>query len=283
EAAALRSAGRRETGAARRLGHDPRPFGHHPRPRRRGALGRGAGEAGGARHRFAAGGARQPAPRPARFGHEEPRLHRPELRRPRGRDGFAHPEGADRVPQVARRAERPERRRGDPEGQPESRLGGGTRHHHRRPRHLRLRGQGDGPRGRLRRRQRRVRARVADRARRLLGQRQGLRHLRPRRPLAGDARRGAGPAGPLDVPGRGRGAHAGGQHAHHDLRRPHHRQLRVALHHPAPGRRDLHRHAAGRGPRQEAGPGLPQARPDHAPRHRGPGRAGAAHRGLRGV
>jgi 2-keto-3-deoxy-L-fuconate dehydrogenase len=28
EAAALRSAGRRETGAARRLGHDPRPFGH---------------------------------------------------------------------------------------------------------------------------------------------------------------------------------------------------------------------------------------------------------------
>ncbi|CAA9259138.1 MAG: 2,4-diketo-3-deoxy-L-fuconate hydrolase, partial [uncultured Acetobacteraceae bacterium] len=283
EAAALRSAGRRETGAARRFGHHPRPVGHGPGPRRRGALGRRIGEAGGARPGFVAGGARQPAPRPAGGRHEEPRLHRPELRRPRGRDGGAHPEGADRVPEVARRAQRPERRRGDPQEQSESRLGSGAGHHHRRPRHLRLRRQGDGPRGRLRGRQRRVRARVADRARRLLGQGQGLRHLRPRRPLAGDARRGAGPAGPLDVLRRGRGADAGRQHAHHDLRRPHDRQLRVALHHLAPGRRDLHRHAAGRGPRQEADPDLPQARPDHAARHRRARGADAAHRGLRGL
>ncbi len=45
-------------------------------------------------------------------------------------------------------------------------------------------------RGRLLHHQRRQRARIPDRARRHLGQGQGLRHLRPDRPLAGDARRG---------------------------------------------------------------------------------------------
>ena len=71
------------------------------------------------------------------------------------------------------------------------------------------RGPGAGPCRRLCGGQRRLRARMADRARRRLGQGQGLRHLRPGRPLAGDQGRGAGPAEPDHVLRRGRPAHAG--------------------------------------------------------------------------
>ena len=58
------------------------------------------------------------------------------------------------------------------------------------------RGRRAGARGRLLRRQRRLRARIPARARRPVGQGQGLRHLRPDRPLAGDGRRGGRPAEP---------------------------------------------------------------------------------------
>ena len=62
------------------------------------------------------------------------------------------------------------------------------------------------------------RARVPDRARRHLGQGQGLRHLRPGRPLAGDHGRDRRSAGARPVARRQRPAHAERQHAHDDLR-----------------------------------------------------------------
>ena len=56
--------------------------------------------------------------------------------------------------------------------------------------------RGDGSRRRLLRRQRRERARIPDRARRHLGQGQGLRHVRPDRPVAGHQGRNRRPAEP---------------------------------------------------------------------------------------
>ncbi len=81
-------------------------------------------------------------------------------------------------------------------GQRQERLGGRARRGHRQPRALRVRSRCAEARGRLLRGQRRVRARIPDRARRHLGQGQGLRHLRPHRPVAGDGRRDPRPAEP---------------------------------------------------------------------------------------
>jgi hypothetical protein len=71
--------------------------------------------------------------------------------------------------------------------------------------------RGPGLRRRLRADQRRLRARLPDRARRHLGQGQGLRHLRSGRPVDGDLGRGRRPAGPRHVAGRQRQAQAGRQ------------------------------------------------------------------------
>ena len=143
----------------------------------------------------------------------------------------------------------------------EDRLGSRARHHHRHQGEVRDRGHGARPRRRLCRRQRRLRARVAVRARHHLGQGQGLRHLRPPRPLAGDQGRGAGPAEPGDVHRRRRRAPAGRHYPHDDLRREEADRLCQPVHHAASGRRDLHRHAAGRGPGQEADAGIPEGGP----------------------
>ncbi len=51
--------------------------------------------------------------------------------------GIADPEGADRVPEIARRLLRPERRREDPARLEEDRLGGRARRRHRHARQLR--------------------------------------------------------------------------------------------------------------------------------------------------
>ena len=126
--------------------------------------------------------------------------------------GARDPQGTHHLPEIARRLFRPLRRRENPPRLEENRRGGRTRRRHRRPRQRRARPRGDGPRRRLLHRQRCQRARIPDRARRHLGQGQGLRHLRPHRPLAGHARRSARPAGPGDVAGGGRAALAERQH-----------------------------------------------------------------------
>ena len=176
----------------------------------------------------------------------ELRVHRPELRRPRRREQHAGAQGAGGVPQVAQRLLRPERRRDDPARLEQDRLGSGTRRGDRHARALRRRGRRDGSRRRLLRHQRRERARIPARARRHLGQGQGLRHVRPDRPVAGDARRGARSAEPVDVAGRGRPGDAARQHADHGVRRAQAGQLRQPLHHAASRRHHQHRHAARR-------------------------------------
>ena len=79
---------------------------------------------------------------------------------------------------------RPERRHHHPAGFDKARLGNRARHRHRHARPLPEQGQGARRRRRLLPRQRRLRARVPDRARRPMDQGQGLRDLRPARPLA---------------------------------------------------------------------------------------------------
>ena len=74
-------------------------------------------------------------------------------------------------------------------------------------------------RRRLLHRERRLRARVPARTRRPVGQGQGLRHLRPDRPVAGDRGRGRRPAGARDVArGRWRAATRTASTQHDDLR-----------------------------------------------------------------
>ena len=85
-----------------------------------------------------------------------------------------------------------------------------------------------------------------------VGQGQGLRHLRPDRPVAGDARRGRRPAAARHVARRQRQAHADRQHPDDDLRRRQARQLPEPVHDPAARRHHHHRHAARRRPRHEA-------------------------------
>ena len=100
--------------------------------------------------------------------------------------GHADAEGADRVHEGAQRASAaPTTTRSFRARFAEDRLGSGARRRHRHPRALRRRGRRAGPRRRLLRRQRRDRARIPARARRHLGQGQGLRHVRPGRPVAG--------------------------------------------------------------------------------------------------
>ena len=106
----------------------------------------------------------------------------------------------------------PQRRRPPPSRLEEGRLGGRTRHRHRHRRRLHRRGRRPRPRRRLLPLQRRQRARIPDRARRHLGQGQGLPHLRPHRPLARHLRRSRRPARPRHVVRRRRQAHADRHH-----------------------------------------------------------------------
>ena len=79
----------------------------------------------------------------------------------------------------------------------QARLRGRARHRDRQARALSRQGQGDGRRRRLFPVERRVRARVPDRAlRRPVGQGQGLRDLRPDRPVVRHQGRDQGPAEP---------------------------------------------------------------------------------------
>ncbi len=122
--------------------------------------------------------------------------HRPELRRPRRRSRHADPAGADHLQQGAELHLRPQRQHHHPEGLEQARLGDRARHRDRQPRPLSLQGKGD-ERGRgLLPLQRRIRARVPDRARRPVDQGQGLRDVRPARPLDGHQGRDQGPAEP---------------------------------------------------------------------------------------
>ena len=125
-------------------------------------------------------------------------LHRPELCRPRRRDrNMAAARRAGRVQQVDQRhprarttTSRSRAARTKTDWEVELGVVIGTR----RPLHRE--GRRAGARRRLLRRQRRLRARVPARARRRpVGQGQGLRHLRPDRPLARHRRRGARSAG----------------------------------------------------------------------------------------
>ena len=134
-----------------------------------------------------------------------------------------------------------------PQDSVKTRLGGRARRRHRHEGALRRRGRRAEVRRRLLRRQRRLRARVPDRARRHLGQGQGLRHLRPGRPVDGHRRRDREPAGARDVARRQRQAHAERQHQDHDLRRRQAGQLLQPLHDALARRPDHHRHAARRG------------------------------------
>ena len=89
--------------------------------------------------------------------------------------------------------------------------------------------------------------------------------------------------GALDMWLEGRRAPLPGrQHAHHDLRREDHRELREPPHDPDAGRRHPHRHPA-RGRRRPEAAGVPEARQRHAPRHRRAGRAAPGGGGVSGV
>ena len=133
-----------------------------------------------------------------------------------------------------------------PRGLDQDRLGSRARRRDRHPRPLCVEeGRADSCR-RLLPDQRRQRARVPARARPAVGQGQGLRHLRPDRPLAGHDRRDRERAAPGHVAGRERPAHADRQHPHHDLRRGQAGELRQPLHDAAARRRHHHRHAARR-------------------------------------
>jgi hypothetical protein len=108
-----------------------------------------------------------------------------------------------------------------------------------------------GPCRRLLHLQRRLRTQLPARTRRPVGQGQGLRQLRPDRPLAGDERRSTRPAGAAPLARPQWRTHAGFLHRRHGVFLRRDRQLCFALHDPAARRRDLHRHAARRrhGPR----------------------------------
>ena len=103
----------------------------------------------------------------------------------------ADPQGADLLHEGDLVDLRPERRRDDPEGLAEDRLGGRARHRHRQHGALRRGARRAEAHRRLLRRQRRLRARIPDRARRAVDQGQERRHLLPDRSLARHRRRGA--------------------------------------------------------------------------------------------
>ena len=104
-----------------------------------------------------------------------------------------------------------------------------------------------------------------------LGQGQGLRHVRADRPVDGDQGRGQRPAGPAAVDRGQRQALSGRIHPDDDLRRGQAGELCQPLHHPACGRRDRYRHAAGRRRGRQAGAGVSEGRRRHAAGDRGPG------------
>ena len=134
--------------------------------------------------------------------HVQVRLRRPQLQGSRGRGEDAAADRAHPVPEGGQRPDRPERPGRAAAGLRQGRLGGRAGRGDRHPGALRVRGRRAVARRRLLRRQRRLRARLPARARRHLGQGQGLRHLRPGRPLAGHGRRGARPAAAAPVAGR---------------------------------------------------------------------------------
>jgi hypothetical protein len=143
----------------------------------------------------------QAAPRRALHRHFQDRRHRPQLPRPRPRSRHAHPGRTGDVHEGHHLPHRPERRRHPADRQQQARLRGRTRHRHRPRNAPRRRGQGARITSPAIALPRRLRARLPARARRPVGQGQGLRQLRPDRPLAGDARRSPRPAGAAPVAG----------------------------------------------------------------------------------
>ena len=113
--------------------------------------------------------------------------------------------------------------------------------------------------GRARRRrrllhlQRRLRAQLPGRARRAVDQGQGLRDLRPARAVARHQGRDRERAEARHVARRERREAPARQHQDHDLRHRAHRLVLLAVLRDGAGRRDHHRHAAGRRARHEAG------------------------------
>jgi 2,4-diketo-3-deoxy-L-fuconate hydrolase len=119
------------------------------------------------------------------------------------------------------------------------------------------------------------RARVPDRARQPMGQGQGLRHLRPHRPLAGHRRRGGRPAEPgmwLDLNGQ---RMPDRQHQDDDLRRGQAGELRQPFMTLEPGDCITTGTPPGVGMGMKPQPGVPQGRRRHAAGHREAGRAAA--------
>ena len=212
EADAIRRQGRREARPGRCERHGARPVGRDSRHHRRDAE---AGEPAPPRRARPDEAARRRQPGPDRAAverHGQVHLHRPQLLRPRRRDRLADPEGADHLQQADQRPGRLQRPGRAAQGLGQDRLGGRARRRHRHQGALRREGRRAEVRRRLLRRQRRLRARVPARARRHLGQGQGLRHLRPGRPVDGHQRRDRRSAGAADVARGQRQADAERQH-----------------------------------------------------------------------
>ena len=104
---------------------------------------------------------------------------------------------------------------------------------------------------RLLHRQRRVGARLSDGARGHDDEGQERRHLRSRRALAGDGRRGGRPAGPRRLDQRQWRAQAGRQYGQHGVHGAPARGLCQPVHGPRGRRPDLDGHARGRRPRHK--------------------------------
>ena len=173
----------REARHPRQQRQDPRPVQDREGHRRRGAVARRPRQDQEGQYRQAAEGRRQSAARPLRRAAVELHRHRLELRRSRRRSRHAASAGADHLQQGAVLHLRAERQHHHTEGLGQARLRGRARHRDRQTVQLSQEGAGDGRGRRLFPLQRRLRARVPDRARRPMDQGQGLRELRPDRPL----------------------------------------------------------------------------------------------------
>ena len=204
------------------------------------------------------------AARSAVAGH--PARDRAQLPRPRGRDRRRAAGTAAAVRQAGLLGHGAGRRGGAAGLHGRARLRGraGGRDRPGRPR--RAGRAGPRPRVRVRGDERPLRARPPARGA-PVDPRQGRRRLRPVRPLDHDGRRGARPPGAVH-PHLGQRRAAPGRHdpRHGLLGGRADRVLLVELH-PAPGRRDHHRHP-GRGRRRPGAEGVPPARRPRAGRDR---------------
>ena len=194
ETAAIRAGGPGKTRPDRTRRNDPRPVRPYRRHRARDTDRGRAGAAETDRSGEPAGGAGQSTA--GRAGRTPRRLHghRAQLFRPCRRNRGPSPARADPVHEGHALHYRPERRYPHPARFGQDRLGGRARRRHRQDGEICRRGRSSRPCRRLLHDQRCVGAGIPVRGHRAMGEGQGLRHVRPYRPLASHGGRGAGPA-----------------------------------------------------------------------------------------